>query len=381
MCVDSESCMKIIIAPDKFKGSLTSFEFCELVAETILKRIPHAEIVKLPMADGGDGTVGVLNYYINAKVIYCKVNDPLFRKVEAKYLYSEHKSIAYIEMAEASGLHLLSEEEKNPLYTSTYGTGELIRDAINRGAKHIILGIGGSATNDAGIGLASALGFRFFNSSGKILKGIGGDLLKVNSFDSKYVSQDISKVKFDIACDVQNPLYGPNGAAFVYASQKGANFQQIKNLDLGLLNVSSILPRGQEFAFKKGAGAAGGLGFGAMVFLNANLYSGVDLLKNISNLSAHLKGADWLITGEGKLDGQTLAGKLVKGVIEECETQKVAVFCGVNQLSNEKIKQLKVAYCDELIAYSSSQEDAIMNARKYLPILTQKYLSSLLGTK
>jgi len=367
--------LKIAIAPDKFKGSLSGLEFCEAVDKGLRKHAPNLEIVNLPLADGGDGTVEVLKYYLNGELITLPVCDPLMREVRASYLYSEEKKTAFIEMAEASGIRLLSDGEANPLLTSTYGTGELINDALDRGVEHIILGIGGSATNDAGMGMARALGYRFLDNEVRELKGVGKDLLDLDSIDIRQVNRKIKKVKFDIACDVDNPLYGPDGAAYVYAPQKGANLEMVEDLDFGLFTFNEVvnLEFGIDFKNVKGAGAAGGLGAGCMLFLNAKLNSGIELIKQEANFDVNIKDADWIITGEGKLDSQTLSGKVIRGVIDSITNQKLALFCGQVDLNEDELKQLKIDHLSQISSYAKDVNDSIQNAGKYLEKAAEEF--------
>jgi len=367
--------LKIAIAPDKFKGSLSGLEFCEAVDKGLRKHAPNLEIVNLPLADGGDGTVEVLKYYLNGELITLPVCDPLMREVRASYLYSEEKKTAFIEMAEASGIRLLSDGEANPLLTSTYGTGELINDALDRGVEHIILGIGGSATNDAGMGMARALGYRFLDNEVRELKGVGKDLLDLDSIDIRQVNRKIKKVKFDIACDVDNPLYGPDGAAYVYAPQKGANLDMVEDLDFGLFTFNEVvnLEFGIDFKNVKGAGAAGGLGAGCMLFLNAKLNSGIELIKQEANFDVNIKDADWIITGEGKLDSQTLSGKVIRGVIDSITNQKLALFCGQVDLNEDELKQLKIDHLSQISSYAKDVNDSIQNAGKYLEKAAEEF--------
>jgi len=367
--------LKIAIAPDKFKGSLSGLEFCEAVDKGLRKHAPNLEIVNLPLADGGDGTVEVLKYYLNGELITLPVCDPLMREVRASYLYSEEKKTAFIEMAEASGIRLLSDGEANPLRTSTYGTGELINDALDRGVEHIILGIGGSATNDAGMGMARALGYRFLDNEVRELKGVGKDLLDLDSIDIRQVNRKIKKVKFDIACDVDNPLYGPDGAAYVYAPQKGANLEMVEDLDFGLFTFNEVvnLEFGIDFKNVKGAGAAGGLGAGCMLFLNAKLNSGIELIKQEANFDVNIKDADWIITGEGKLDSQTLSGKVIRGVIDSITNQKLALFCGQVDLNEDELKQLKIDHLSQISSYAKDVNDSIQNAGKYLEKAAEEF--------
>ena len=232
--------MKIVLAPDKYKGSITGLQFCDII-EPVLRKHLDAEIIRLPLADGGDGTIEVIDYYLSGDMIKVKVKDPLFRPIEAAYLFSKRTKVAFIEMAEASGLKLLLPEDQNCMNTTTYGTGELIAHAMGQGAEHIILGIGGSATNDCGMGMASALGYQFLDHDGQQIQPIGRHLSKVKSIDVTSVNTALKSVKFQIACDVKNPLYGPNGAAYIYAKQKGANAEAIAHLDKGLEHISKVI--------------------------------------------------------------------------------------------------------------------------------------------
>lgn len=370
---------KIIIAPDKFKGSLTGLEFCEAVERGIRKHVSDVEIENLPLADGGDGTVEVLQYYLEGEMIALKVSDPLGREVNASYLYSAEKKTAFIEMAEASGIRLLADYEVNPLLTSTYGTGELIKDALDKGVEYIILGIGGSATNDAGMGMAKALGYRFFNKKGKELKGIGNDLRDLYRIDGTGVHPNVSKVSFKVACDVDNPLYGINGAAYIYAPQKSASPEMVKSLDDGLFNFSEVVKSQFQIDLQniKGAGAAGGLGAGCILFLGARLHSGIDLIKREADFDQKIKNADWVITGEGKLDAQTFSGKVIQGVLQSLTNQQLALFCGVIDLIDEERKKLKVDYMAETSSYAKDLEDSIQNAGKYLEMVAEEFAKEI----
>ncbi|PVX51812.1 glycerate kinase [Balneicella halophila] len=368
---------KIVIAPDKFKGSLKGIEFCKIVAEELHRGLPSAQIIQLPLADGGDGTASILAHYSDTQAIKIEAHNPLFLKVESSYYYSQAKNTAYIDMASVSGLSLLNKDEYNPMLTTTYGTGELIADAIERGAKHIVLGIGGSATNDAGIGVARALGYQFLDKDGNPLKGIGADLNKIQKISSKNVHPKLFSTKITVACDVTAPLFGKNGASYVYAPQKGADSAMVATLDEGLRHFNKIVKQhfNIDVSQMKGAGAAGGLGAGAMLFLNAKLKSGIAIVKREAKFSEQIKNADWIISGEGSMDAQTFQGKVIKGVLDEISTQKVALFCGQNQLTKQEVANYtKICYIDEILAYSQSQDDAIINAKKYLKEMTKRFL-------
>ncbi len=366
---------KIIIAPDKFKGSLTGLQFCDAIERGIRKQVPDVEIEKLPLADGGDGTVEVLQYYLDGEMISLNVGNPLGRNVNASYLYSKVKKTAFIEMAEASGIRLLSNEEANPLETSTYGTGELIKDALDKGAEHIILGIGGSATNDAGMGMARALGYRFFNKDKQVLLGVGKDLQELENIDVSEVHPKIKEVKFEVACDVDNPLYGPKGAAYVYSPQKGATPEMVRQLDNGLIIFNELVKSQFQLDLQniKGAGAAGGLGAGCILFLGAKLNSGIELIKKEADFDQKIKGADWIITGEGKLDSQTFSGKVIKGVLDSMENQKLALFCALVNLSEKEREKLKVDYISETSVYAKNLYDSMLNAGKYLEMAAEEF--------
>ncbi|MEE8531078.1 MAG: glycerate kinase [Hyphomicrobium sp.] len=310
--------MKIVIAPDSFKENLTSLEVASEI-ETGLKRVwPDAEYVKVPMADGGEGTVQSLVDATGGQIITCDVTGPLGDKVQASYGLLGDATIAVIEMAEASGLPLVPKDQRDPLRATTFGTGELIADAINRGVKEIIIGIGGSATNDAGAGFAQALGARFHNAGGvPITEPLGGGrLAEVTAIDMTQANPGLSRVRISVACDVTNPLCGENGASHIYGKQKGATPEMIEQLDKNLEHFARIIKRDlfADIADEPGAGAGGGMGAGLMAFTNATLKRGVELVVSHTGLEKHLKGADLAITGEGRVDSQTAFGKTPSGV-------------------------------------------------------------------
>ncbi|WP_319502482.1 glycerate kinase [uncultured Draconibacterium sp.] len=374
---------KIVIAPDKFKGSLTGIEFCDAVERGIKKHIENVAIIKLPLADGGDGTVDALKFYTGGKLISAEVHDPLLRPIQANYLYAEKEKLAFIEMAEASGIRLLKNEELNPLETSTFGTGELILDALKRGAKHVLLGIGGSSTNDAGMGMASALGFRFFDAENNLLEGRGKDLNRLATIDTELVNKELRNIKFEVACDVDNPLFGPNGAAHIYAPQKGASKRVVEELDAGLRNFNEKveIQFGKNLQNIAGAGAAGGLGAGCVLFLNAELKSGTELIKSIADFDEQVKDADWIVTGEGKFDEQTFSGKVIKGVLDSRTKQQLAVFCGLSELTKQQIAAFKIGYLAEMMEQATGVEDSIKNAGKYLEKAAEEFAAGILSTK
>ncbi|MBO0593494.1 glycerate kinase [Cellulophaga sp. E16_2] len=355
--------MKFVIAPDKFKGSLTGIEFCDAVEEGLLKVFPQADIIKIPLADGGDGTVDVIKNYIHGTMVTVSVNNPHFKQVEASYLYSDETKTAFIEMAEASGLKLLDVDDFDCMNASSYGTGELIADCVSRGAEHLILGIGGSATNDAGIGMAAALGFEFFDVNNQILKPIGANLIYIDHIGTDKVAKNLKKLKVKVACDVTNPLYGKDGAAYIYAAQKGANEKQIVALDLGLQQFARVVNSmyAIEVQSIQGGGAAGGMGVGVSVFLNGTLASGIELIKELADFDTQIKDADWIITGEGKLDLQSLSGKTIQGVLTAAHKEKikVAALCGVVDLSIAAQEALGITYTTAILKEITTIEEAM----------------------
>ncbi|MBT8394098.1 MAG: glycerate kinase [Bacteroidia bacterium] len=373
--------MKVVVAPDKFKGSLTGVEFCDAVEEGFNSVFQNNDILKIPLADGGDGTIEILDYHLNGEHIKVLVSDPLFRSIEASYFFMSETKTAFIEMAEASGMKLLNTVDQNCMNTTTYGTGELILDAIQKGAKNIVIGIGGSATNDCGIGMATALGFKFLDKSKNELKPIGKNLIKIKSIDKSHLIKELKDIEFKVACDVKNPLYGENGAAYVYGFQKGATNVEVELLDKGLRNLANIFLKEFETDVQKieGGGAAGGMGVGTRMFLNASLTSGIDLIKDMIEFDSLIKDADWVITGEGKLDDQTLSGKTIKGVVDSSNQYNidVAAFCGKSELNDKQSKQFGISYVDEVMNYAKNFNDALSNSYFYVSEMAKNFAKHL----
>ncbi|NIJ45092.1 glycerate kinase [Wenyingzhuangia heitensis] len=369
--------MKFVIAPDKYKGSLTGIEFCNAVENGIKKVISNAEFLHIPLADGGDGTMDALLYSLKGQKVKVEVNNPLFQKIGANYLWVASKKMAVIEMAEASGLSLLKLEDRNCMHTTSFGTGELIVDAIKKGVTTIVLGIGGSATNDGGMGMATALGYRFLDKNDEVLKPIGSNLDKVVTIDKTQVHPLLNNVTFKVACDVKNPLYGKNGAAYVYGTQKGASDAEIEILDKGLQSFSQVLLKQYTIDCQQmeGAGAAGGMGAGAVVFLNGVLTSGIELVKEITDFDKVINNADWIITGEGMLDNQTLSGKTITGVLNSANKQNipVAAFCGSVVITEEEQTKLGITYVTSVLKNVVDIDTAIKTAYKNLVFSTYNF--------
>lgn len=324
--------MKIIIAPDSFKGSLSSMEAANSIERGIKKVNEDIEVVKVPMADGGEGTVEALIHCTEGSLEYIKVKDPLYREVNSYYGILGDGATAIIEMAAASGLPLLKEEERNPLLTTTYGTGQLILHALDKGCRNFIIGIGGSATNDGGAGMLTALGAKLLDKSGSEIR-LGGaalsDLHKINleSFDKR-----IYESNFIIACDVDNPLCGERGASAVFAPQKGADKAMVQTLDNNLYHYAQVVKEtiNKDVVDIPGAGAAGGLGAAFFGFFNGKMERGIDVIIKLSNLEEKIIKADLVITGEGAMDFQTGFGKTPFGIAKLCEKHSVPVIgiCG-----------------------------------------------------
>jgi glycerate 2-kinase len=320
--------MKFVLAPDSFKESMTAKNAALAMEKGILSVFPDAECVIVPMADGGEGTVESLVSMTNGKIIKTEVLGPLGEKVIAEYgLLGEGKT-AVIEMASASGLELIKPEHRDPLVTTTYGTGELIKHALNKGVSRILIGIGGSATNDGGAGMLQALGVSFKDKNGEELPFGGGSLNRLDSIDLSGLDGRIKMVKIDVACDVTNPLIGKNGASAIFGPQKGATPELVEFLDHNLAHFAEVIKQelGKEIAYLEGAGAAGGLGAGLMAFLNAHLKKGVELVIEYTGLEERVKGADYVFTGEGSIDGQTLFGKTPYGVATIAQKYSIPVI-------------------------------------------------------
>ncbi len=353
--------MRVLICPDKFKGSLTAIEVCNAVDRGLKRFDPTIQTTLLPLADGGEGTLDVLESILNTERIELIVNDPCFRPVKTYYLRSGQT--AYIEMALASGLQLLTLSERNPLNTSTYGTGELIKHALDHGVNEVFLMVGGSATNDGGIGMASALGYEFITEAKSDFKPIGSYLTQIVGVRKEARQKRIDTVRFTVLSDVQSLLLGPNGASYVYGEQKGANLEAIELLDRGLAKLTGVMNNGFEKI--KGSGAAGGLAYGAMSFLGANIQSGIESVLEMVDFEDMLNDVDLIITGEGKLDAQSLEGKVIFGVIELASSNKIpiGIICGISSLEHVKANNYTIY---QVIDLAENLEEAIRNGATYV---------------
>jgi glycerate kinase len=336
--------MNVLVACDSFKDALPADAVCAAIARGVKRTHPHAKVTQMPLSDGGEGLLDVLGKALDLRWIDKQVRDPLGRPVTGRYGLSADGNTAVVEMARASGLQLLTQDERDPRKTSTFGTGELLADAKARGAVHVLLAIGGSATNDAGIGAAAALGWRFLDADGKDVPPDGGHMKDV----ARLVSAPAPFGKVDVLCDVTNPLYGPKGAAWIYGRQKGGSDPVLAELDDGLKHIADVVKSqlGRDVADMPGAGAAGGLGYGAVAFLGAQLKRGIEIVLDITGFDAAAAAADLIITGEGHLDGQSAQGKLIQGLCGRAGKTPVIALCGKLSATPEQIGTigLKAAY-------------------------------------
>lgn len=372
--------MKIIIAMDSFKGSMSSVEATEVVRKVCKKIIPKAKVISFPLADGGEGTIEVIKRLIGGRYKEVIVSDPLGRKIKAKYL--KKGKIAFVEMAKASGLILLDENEKNPLWTTTFGTGEIIKDAVFSDCKKIYLCVGGSATNDGGTGALTALGIKFIDRKGrKIYPGKGKDLFEISKVDTSKLSQRIKKCEFVILSDVKNPLYGKRGASYVYAPQKGASKKDVEFLDRGLRNYAKIIKKytGKDVSKTEGSGAAGGICAGFVSFLNAKIISGIDFILNKGKFEEKIKKADIVITGEGRIDTQTFYGKSLSRIFSFSEKYNIPVVVFAGEVDEKVYKKFNP---EKIVIFSIlpsivSKEEAMKKGKSFLKIKSEQIFKVL----
>ena len=355
--------MRIVVAADSFKGTLSAFQACHAIAAGLREALPDADIIAVPMADGGEGTVDAVVTALAGELRITDVCDPLQRSVSARYGLVDTGKTAVIEMAEAAGLLRVAAHERDIMRATTFGVGQLIRHALEQGARRLLVAIGGSATNDGGCGMAQALGYRFLDATGRpLLDGIGGgDLPSIERIATDRVIAQLADATVEVLCDVANPLTGPNGAAYVYARQKGASDNQIEKLDESLAHLARIIERDLGLSVNDipGAGAAGGLGAGLVAFAGAALVSGGERIIELVRLAEHGHGADAIITGEGRLDEQSLNGKVVSAVAALGKQLDIPVYAiaGRVELSAERWQHLLID-----VAAVQSSDDAPIEA-------------------
>ena len=363
--------MTILIAPDSFKDCLPAIDVARALYNGIKSIRPDMQVILFPMADGGEGTSDILDYHLSCRWENFAVNDPLQRPIQSGYLMLTDRDIAVIELAKASGLELLTMEERNPLHTNTLGTGELIRAALDNDVNEITLSIGGSATVDGGTGIAAALGFTFYNYQGEKFIPSGNTLHKISRIDTAAVHHSFHETKWIIASDVQNILNGPEGAAVVYGPQKGADAHAVKILADGLSHLAEIIERDTGFSADQhpGTGAAGGAALFLMAYGNATLRSGFDTIAELTGFHSAIDSASLVITGEGKLDAQTKYGKVVSSIAHHTNNKEIPliVVCGTTKDDPAEIaKSLHIAQLYSLRDRAKNDDDSIKNAKRYL---------------
>lgn len=356
-----------VLAPDSFKESMTAEQACQAMQRGILQVFPDANCITVPMADGGEGTVDALISSLKGGRVTCRVTGPLAsQSIETYFGLVDAGQIAVIEMAKANGIHLLESSHRNPMLTSTFGTGEMIKQAMDLGVKKIIIGIGGSVTNDGGAGMAQALGARFLNTAGESIQICGGNLDQIDQIDFSQLDARLKNTEILIASDVNNPLCGPNGASAIFGPQKGATSQMVQQLDRNLSHFADLVEAGLGISKRNipGAGAAGGLGFGLMAFAGAKLQSGVALIMEQNRLAEKIADADYVFTGEGKIDHQTALGKTPFGVAQVAKqlNKPVIAFAG---LVGERIESLYQVGFSQIVGINLPDyllENALKNA-------------------
>ncbi len=354
--------MTILIAPDKFKGSLNAQAVCDSIERGIQHAHPTANIIKIPIADGGDGTLSILQQYIEAEKVYVNSMNALGKPMKAYYLL--HQKVAYVELAIASGLAHLKTAERNPLYTHNRGTGILIKDALERGAQKIVLCLGGSATTEAGLSIASELGYRFLNQQNQAIQPTGETLLAIAHYEK---TKAFINFELAILCDVTNPLYGPQGAAYVYGPQKGANQTSVELLDMGLQHIAQLIQQQTTIDIHAipGGGAAGGIAGGLFALFDAQLLNGFDYLAKLSNLESQLEASDLVVSGEGKIDASSLQGKVPGKIAELClkHQKPLILIAGDSSLRDDALHQIPLYTVSALAEHDI---DSMRNAATYV---------------
>ena len=365
---------KVVIAPDSFKGTLSSAEVCGIVKDVLVKKYGEIEVTEIPIADGGEGmTDSFLYAFTNSRKVYMKAQSPLGREIDVYYGIIEGDT-AVIEMAAASGITI--EEKNNAMKASTYGTGEMIKHALDSGIRKFVIGIGGSATTDGGIGCTAALGGSFLNKEGESVALCGEGLKDIESIDLSGLDERLKASEITVLCDVKNPLYGKRGAAYIFGPQKGADPKTVEFLDAGLFNLAE---KAEEYLKKdysqyEGAGAAGGLGFALVAFLGAELKRGIDAILDITRFEEKTEGADLVITGEGKMDEQSLMGKVPFGIASRSKGKKTIAVVGLNMADMEKVRSAGISDVIETNPLHLPFEEIKANAKEDLMKAAEKII-------
>lgn len=375
--------MKVVVAPNAFKGSLTAHQAAQAIKRGILRVCVSAKVVCLPVSDGGDGLAEVLSDTLSGQILDAEVADPLFRPISGSFCYVESQKTAIVEMARASGLVLVPDHLRNPEKTTTFGTGQLIRKCLDLQAERLIIGLGGSATCDGGIGTAAALGYRFLDKTGQELKPVGGNLIHIHSIDMEQRDQRLDDVEVEAVCDVLNPLTGKNGASFVYSPQKGANPTQVKRLDEGLVHLAEVIRKelGMDLTALPGAGAAGGLGAGIHAFLGGKLKKGIDLVLDLVGLDDALAEADLVITGEGSMDYQTKYDKAPAGVARAAKSAGIPCIgiCGLRGEGIDELHEIGLTSVSAICKGPNDVEKAMEEAEERLADTTAQVIARIVS--
>lgn len=375
--------MKIIIAPDSFKGSLQAIEAAHAIKRGINKHNPAFQTILLPVADGGEGTMTSLIDATDGEIVKATVTNPVGRTIEARYGILGNKQTAVIESAEASGLLLLTENEMNPIHTTSFGTGELIVDALNKGIRQFIIGLGGSATNDAGAGILEALGVKLLNKKGQALPRGGGTLINLHEINTEMIDERLKNCQFLIASDVMNPLVGENGASVVFGPQKGASTEDVKRLDQSLVNFANIVEKstGIQIHQKNGAGAAGGIGGMFQAFFQSTMEPGIDVVLDTMSFKKHILDADLIITGEGKTDAQTISGKAPFGIAQLAHEHEIPVILisGMIDLNDYALLTPYFTEIHAIVNETIGVEQAINHAAQYLQCKTEEVMKEYMS--
>lgn len=364
--------MKVLSIIDSFKGTLTSNELGMIMTDVLRRK--HIEADYLPISDGGDGFLDAIEKMVRAKRINVRVLDPLGRQIETYYLYDEDEKCAYIELAKSSGINLLKANELNPFLTSTYGLGQMINHAISQGIKNIIVGIGGSATNDGGAGMLEAMGCLFYDQENNLINSLNGGLLdEVHSLNPVNLEKNITGINFTVLSDVTNPLLYEKGASMIFAKQKGAKEHELSILDKKMEKYAQVIETylQQKYTNAIGAGAAGGVGFAFHSLLKANFYSGIDYLLNLVDFENLIKDYDYIITGEGKIDNQSLDGKVVFGISKRAKGKKLILVCGINEIDAARLKDRNIIKIYAIVNGNVSKAESIQKSRYYFERLCE----------
>jgi glycerate 2-kinase len=368
--------VEVLIIPDSFKGSLSAKEVAIVMEQSVQSIFPKSNSLSIPFSDGGEGALSVLQFHKKGKLIKCSVTDALKKPIEAQYLQFNDQKSAWIELSQTAGLTQLDHKKLNPLQTSTWGTGKMITHVLDQGCTKIYLGIGGSATQDLGTGIISALGGRFLDDEGQELQAIGGELYRLNEIDLSGLNPKVLECEWIIACDVQNPLLGENGSAHTYAKQKGASPKDIDQLEKGAIRFAEVIEKqfGLDIRSLKGGGAAGGVSAGLHALLGARLENGFDLLAQKTELENKIQKMDLILTGEGSFDEQSLFGKLPIKVASLAEKEKIPTLIVVGKAKLKKLIGFPHCKVIDCTPPGVTTKDAIINARYNLEYALRKEL-------